>query len=149
MFSMDLETKSARVAPEPVEVDALQDISARKSLSASAVRLFLNLAERWKLSVEQRCRLLGDISKPTYHNWQNGKVGVLSRDQMERISLLLGVHKGLSLLFADDAAGLRWITSANVDVAFGGKSPLELALQGSVNDLYVLRRYVDAWRGVK
>jgi hypothetical protein len=146
MFSMDVETKTPRVLPDAV---ALNDASARKSLSASAVRLFLNLAERWSLSVEQRCRLLGDISKPTYHNWQNGKVGILSRDQMERISLLLGVHKGLTLLFADDGAGLRWFKSANADVAFGGKSPLERALQGSVNDLYVVRRYVDAWRGVK
>jgi hypothetical protein len=34
-------------------------------------------------------------------------------------------------------------------VPFGGKSPLERALSGSVNDLYVLRRYIDAWRGMK
>jgi Protein of unknown function (DUF2384) len=147
MLSMELETKSRRAAPEVA--DALNDASARKSLSASAVRLFLNLVERWKLNVDQRCRLLGDISKPTYHNWQNGKVGVLSRDQMERISLLLGLHKGMALLFADDAAGLRWFKSANTEVVFGGKSPLERALQGSINDLYAVRRYVDAWRGVK
>jgi Protein of unknown function (DUF2384) len=149
MLSMELETKSVRSAPAGLDLDALNDAAARKSLSASAVRLFLNLAERWRLSVDQRCRLLGDISKPTYHNWQNGKVGVLSRDQMERISLLLGLHKGMALLFADDAAGLRWFKSANSEVVFGGKSPLERALQGSVNDLYAVRRYVDAWRGVK
>jgi Protein of unknown function (DUF2384) len=149
MLNMELETKSRRAAPEIADVDALNDASARKSLSASAVRLFLNLAERWKLNVDQRCRLLGDISKPTYHNWQNGKVGVLSRDQMERISLLLGLHKGMALLFADDAAGQRWFKSANTEMVFGGKSPLERALQGSINDLYAVRRYVDAWRGVK
>jgi Protein of unknown function (DUF2384) len=149
MLSAEFEAKSAWPIPAPLDLDALNDAAARKSVSASAVRLFLKLAERWGLSVEERCRLLGDISKPTYHNWQNGKVGTLGRDQMERISLLLGLHKGLTLLFADDAAGLRWLKSANVDLAFGGKAPLARALQGSINDLYAVRRYVDSWRGVK
>jgi len=66
--------------------------------------------------------------RPTYHNWQRGKVGTLSRDQLERISLLLGIHKGLKLLFSDEAAGLRWFKSANRDLPFGGAAPLDRAL---------------------
>ena len=54
-------------------------------MSSAAVRLFLKLADHW-ISVDQRLALLGDISRPTYHNWQRGKVGTLSRDQLERIS---------------------------------------------------------------
>lgn len=149
MTAFALETKSAVPAPEVLSLEALGDARQRDKLSGPAVRLFMKLADGWQLNVEQRCRLLGDISKPTYHNWQKGKVGTLSRDQIERISLLLGIHKGLKLLFADEAAGLRWLRSANTDVPFGGKPPLERALAGSVNDLYVVRRYIDAWRGVK
>jgi hypothetical protein len=142
------------LAPEPNSLNALdpgslRDPGMRESLSGSAVRLFLKLADLWQLSVDQRRVLLGDISRQTYHNWQNGKVATLSRDQLERVSLLLGLHKGLKLLFVDDVAAQRWLKSANADVPFAGKTPLERALCGSVNDLFVVRRYVDAWRGVK
>jgi hypothetical protein len=118
-------------------------------LSAPAVRLFLALAEKWGLTVSERQTLLGGISRQTYHNWQRGKGTKLSRDQLERVSLLLGIHKGLKLVFADDAQGLRWLKSANRDFAFGGMSPLERALKGSIGDLHALRRYLDAWRGIK
>lgn len=148
MAALQLETKSA-LAPGALGLEALGNARYREKLSRSAVRLFMKLADVWQLNVDQRCRLLGDISKPTYHNWQNGKAGTLSRDQMERISLLLGMHKGLKLLFADEAAGMRWLKSVNTDIPFGGESPLERTLHGSINDLYVVRRYIDAWRGMK
>jgi hypothetical protein len=118
-------------------------------MSAIAVELFLKLSDDWRLPVDQRRALLGDISKPTYHNWQNGKVGTLTRDQLERISLVLGIHKGLKLLFADEGSATRWLTSPNRDLPFGGISPLERALRGSIDDLYAVRRYIDAWRGIK
>jgi hypothetical protein len=143
--AVPLDIKSSSV----LEPEALRNSGARDALSGPAVRLFLSLAEQWHLTVDQRLALLGDISRQTYHNWQNGKVGPLSRDQLERISLLLGIHKGLKLLFADDVAGLRWLKSANVDIPFAGKTPLERALSGSINDLFVVRRYIDGWRGVK
>ncbi len=118
-------------------------------MSPVAVKMFLKLSEMWRLAVDQRCALLGDISKPTYHNWQGGRIGVLTRDQLERISLVLGIHKGLRLLFADEASATRWFTSPNRDLPFGGQSPLERALRGSIDDLFAVRRYIDAWRGMK
>ena len=142
-----IEAVTAR--PDTLEPESLRDPKTREKISPSAVRLFLKLADQWQLSVDQRCALLGDISRQTYHNWQNGKVATLTRDQLERISLLLGTHKGLKLLFADEAAGMRWFKSANRDIPFGGKPPLDRALRGSVNDLYAVRRYIDAWRGMK
>jgi hypothetical protein len=129
--------------------DALRDPAVRERLSPGAVRMFMRLADMWKLAVDQRRALLGDISRPTYHNWKSGRIGTLSRDQLERISLVLGIHKGLKLLFADDASALRWLESPNRDLPFGGRSPLERALQGGIDDLYAVRRYIDAWRGMK
>lgn len=129
--------------------DALRDPKVRERMSPAAVKMFFKLSELWRLAVDQRRALLGDISRPTYHNWQGGKVGVLSRDQLERISLVLGIHKGLRLLFADEASATRWFTSPNRDLPFGGQSPLERALRGSIDDLFAVRRYIDAFRGIK
>jgi Antitoxin Xre/MbcA/ParS C-terminal toxin-binding domain/Antitoxin Xre-like helix-turn-helix domain len=136
-------------APGVLAPDALRDPQVRERMSPAAVRLFLRLSDLWRLAVDQRRALLGEISRPTYHNWQRGKIGTLTRDQLERISLVLGIHKGLKLLFADDASAIRWFTSPNRDLPFGGQSPLERALRGSIDDLYAVRRYIDAWRGMK
>src|ERR1700730_11509150 len=101
--TLDLPT----TAPGVLAPDALRDPKARGRMSAMAVALFLTRSEAWRLPVDQRRALLGDISKPTFHNWQNGRVGTLTRDQLERISLVLGIHKGLKLLFADEGSAPR------------------------------------------
>lgn len=132
-------------SPGVLDPEALHDPKMRETLSGSAVRLFFKLADLWGLAVDQRRVLLGGISRPTYHNWKNGKLGTLSRDQLERVSLILGIHKGLKLVFADDAAASHWLEAPNRDLPFGGASPLDRALKGSIDDLYALRRYLDAW----
>jgi hypothetical protein len=153
MSSFDEAPGAAEFAPTAgpgvLAPDALRDPEVRKRMSPAAVRLFLRLSELWRLAVDHRRALLGDISRPTYHNWQKGKIGTLTRDQLERISLVLGIHKGLKLLFADDASATRWLTSPNRDLPFGDQSPLDRALRGSIDDLYAVRRYIDAWRGMK
>jgi hypothetical protein len=139
----------AEAAPERVELDGLREPAERRRLSAPAIRLFFNVADLWGLTVDQRRAILGDVSKQTYHNWKAGKVGVLGRDQIERVSLVLGILKGLRLVFADDAAAVRWLKAENTDLPFGGRSPLDRMTAGGMNDLYEVRRYLDAWRGVK
>ena len=129
--------------------DALRDPKVRRCISPAAVRLFLRLSDLWRLALDQRRVLLGDISPRTFYNWGNGKVGTLSRDQLERVSLVLGIHKGLKVLFADDGSGTRWFTSPNRDLPFAGHSPLERMLLGSIDDLYAVRRYIDDWRAMK
>lgn len=135
--------------PGVLAPDALRDPKVRQRMSPAAVRSFFRLADLWRLAIDQRRALLGDISKPTYHNWQNGKTGTLTRDQLERISLVLGIYKGLKLLFSDEASASRWFTSPNRDLPFGGDTPLNRTLRGSIDDLYAVRRYLDAWRGMK
>src|SRR5882757_9758369 len=109
MTASELELPTA--APGVLAPDALRDPKVRQRMSPAAVRLFIGLADLWRLAVDQRRNLLGEISRPTYHNWQGGKVGTLTRDQLERISLVLGIHKALKLLFADEASASRWFTS--------------------------------------
>lgn len=136
-------------APAFANLDALREPDERRRLSGPAVRLFFRIAELWDLSIDRQRAMLGDVSKQTYYNWKAGKVGVLTRDQIERVSLVLGILKGLRLIFADEAAGVRWLKSENRDLPFGGRPPLDRMANGGINDLYEVRRYLDAWRGVK
>lgn len=123
------------------------DPAVRQRLSGPALRTFFNIAREWGLTVDEQRVLLGGVPPSTYHKWKGGAVGTLSYDQLERISLVLGIYKGLKLLFADAASGLRWLKARNTDRPFAGASPLDRMQQGSIDDLYAVRRYLDGWRG--
>ena len=134
--------------PNPaLHMTTLQDPETRKTYSPAAFKAFLRIAETWKLSVEERCILLGALPRATYYKWTKGQMGVLSRDVLERIGIVLGIHKGLQLFFADETARMRWFKAKNSDYAFRGASPLGRMLNGGVMDLYAVRQYIDALRG--
>ncbi len=135
-------THQAEAAPPD-----LGDASARAALSAPSFRAFRYAADYLGLTVGERCRLLGDLPAPTYYRWADKGAPVLARDILERISLVLGIVKGLRLLFTGDETGKRWLRATNDDMPFTGESPLARMLRGSIADLYEVRRYIDAWRG--
>lgn len=141
---MTLDLASAELAPSR---DRLRDRETRRRLSAPGFRTFLAVAERWGLSVPRQLVLLGGIAPSTYHAWKAKGAPELSYDLLERISLVLGIWKGLRLLFADERTALRWLEAPNADLPFAGQSPLETMLRGSIDDLYGVRRYLDGWRG--
>jgi Protein of unknown function (DUF2384) len=138
--------RASAAEPAPVALRDLSPSQARR-LGAAGLRTFLGIADEWQLPVASRRLLLGGIGESTYHKWKTGDVGTPSRDQLERLSLLLGIYKALRLLFSDDATGIRWLKAANVEHDFGGQSPLDRMLRGSIEDLYSVRRYLDGWRG--
>ena len=127
--------EEASDAGRPLTLAERQDPRIRRSLSAPVLRVFFNIAGQWTLTVDRQRVLLGGIAASTYHKWKAGNVGALTYDQIERISLVLGIYKGMKLLFADDAAGIRWLKAMNEEIAFGGRSPMERMFQGSIDDL--------------
>jgi hypothetical protein len=136
------------VPAEALAFSQRQDPAVRARLAGPGLRTFFNIAVEWGLTVDQQRAILGGVAPSTYHKWKADAVGTLSYDQLERISLTLGIYKGLKLLFADDASGPLWLKAPNTDLPFGGGSPLKRMLRGSIDDLYAVRRYLDGWRGV-
>jgi hypothetical protein len=141
------ETAALERSEEGIPFAQRHDPAFRERLSGPGLRTFFNIGREWGLAVEQQRILLGGVPPSTYHKWKGGAAGTLSYDQLERISLVLGIYKALKLLFADEAGGMRWLKAANTDLPFGGGSPLDRMLRGSIDDLYAVRRYLDGWRG--
>ena len=137
---------SGKIVTPPASLDSAED---RERLTGPGLRTFFNIADDWGLNTDQQRTLLGGISKSSLHNWKAGRASALSRDQIERVSLVLGIYKAMALLFADGDGGKRWLKAANTESVFGGASPLARMLHGGIEDLYVTRRYIDAWRGVR
>ncbi|MFT4925779.1 MAG: hypothetical protein ACI8WB_001874, partial [Phenylobacterium sp.] len=105
----------------------------------------------WSLSLAEQCNLLGGIPVRTFSSWKqkekNGQPIELSRDVIERFSLLLGIYKALNLV-APDGANHTFFTTVNTIPLFGGLSIKDYLLkQGSMLSLYTVRRYLDAQRG--
>jgi uncharacterized protein (DUF2384 family) len=110
------------------------------ALARTTVKLFI----AWKLTDAQACTLLGGLSSRTWARWKEGSPGRMDRDLRMRMAHLMGIHKGVRYLFKDVARGYEWIKTPNA--AFGGKSALDIMLQGELSDLAVMREWLDAER---
>ena len=111
-----------------------------------ALKAFFGITQRWHLSPDQECILLG-ASKATFYRWKKQKEGLLNRDTLERISYVLGIYKALRILLPTEEAANIWVHKSNTAPLFGGHSALDKLLVGRVIDLADVRRYLDAERG--
>lgn len=139
-----------RAAASPIPaLPERQDFSAesdRVRLSKVALKAYKRLVEHWELTGQQAAALL-DVSTSTWERLkQEGKDRSLSQDQLTRISAMVGIYKGLHLLFADDMAD-RWPKLDNKGPLFGRLSPIDSMLKGGIPQMLEVRRYVDAVRG--
>ncbi len=130
-----------KTSPEPRPLEAFDP----SRVDAVALKAFFNLAAEWGLGREEQVTLLGAPSQRTFYRWRAGKVAGLPRDTLERISVLVGIYKAINILLPVRERAAAWIKRPNK--AFGGASALDVMLQGQVDDLYQVRRYLDAWRG--
>lgn len=118
----------------------------RERLSGVALKAYRALAEQWGLSNVEAAALLG-VSGSTWDrikrtSWRQA----LTQDQLTRVSAMVGVFKGLSLLFADDMA-TRWPRLPNRGPLFERRTPIEAMIEGGIPRMIEVRRYVDAVRG--
>lgn len=125
--------------------------SRRYQLSGPGLRTFLNIADEWRLSEQERLRVLGFPARSTFHDWirkvrQRTDI-TLSADELIRISAVLGIYKALKIIFPRDEDAARWLRSSNTGPVFGGQAPLVLITSGTQDALMLVRRYLDAWRG--
>jgi len=137
---------AAEFAPIPIERQSFASEADRDRLSRVALKAYRRLAQQWRLSGQTAADLLG-VSLSTWERLKpEGQDRPLSQDQMTRISALVGIYKGLHLLFADDMAD-RWPSLENSGPLFARRSPIAAMVDGGIPLMLEVRRYVDAVRG--
>ena len=112
-----------------------------EAMARAAVALF----RHWGLKDAEAVTLLGGMSTRTYARWKDGEIARLTIDQKTRLSVLMGMHKALRMLFTEKSRAYEWVKKANQ--AFGGASALDIMLNGYITDLFRVRDYLDAARG--
>ncbi|MBO9470551.1 DUF2384 domain-containing protein [Endozoicomonas sp. G2_2] len=115
-------------------------------MSPGALRTWFGIAKHWALTDVQAARLLGTPAS-TYRRWKRRPDVTLDVGQIERLSLLLGIYKGLEMLLPRADAADAWVKRPNSNPIFGGATPLERMLAGHIEDLAIVRRHLDAERG--
>lgn len=136
---------SAVLTPAPTKVDLYSADTAR-----AGIQTFFNIAREWKLSPAEQMQLLA-VPRATYYQWRKHpeRIPALDRDKLTRLSYLLGIYKALQIIFPTTYDTALWIHAPNDAPLFNGRSALERMLAGQMNDLHVVRQYLDAVRGGK
>lgn len=128
------------------ELQTFSEEKDRDRLSPTALKAYRNLASDWQLANPEAAALLG-VSESTWDRIKAGKWNhALSQDQLTRVSAIVGVFKGLRLLFADGMAD-RWSKLPNKGPLFERRSPIEAMIEGGIPTMIDVRRYIDAVRG--
>lgn len=127
------------------------DTEARSRASGPGLRAFNAIAELYSIPPHDRITLLGEPSSSTYYEWmrkaRKDEPLTLPLDTLTRISGILGVHKALGVLFPIESEAMTWLKGPHRGEVFGGQAPLEVMIEGRLNGILTVRRYLGAWRG--
>ena len=117
-------------------------------VSGPGLRALAAVADLWALDEDRRRGVLGHPDPSTYRAWtrtaSTHRALALAPDVLTRVSAVLGIHRALGILFAEQADALCWLHGPHYAPMFGGRAPLELVTSGSLEDLLAVRRFLDA-----
>ena len=124
----------------------LSDPTIRKRLGHAAIEAFFKIVETWDINSDDAMRLLGGVSHGRYYGLKKTRKGILTQDELTRISFLIGIFKSLNILFAEKLAD-QWMSLANSNPMFHGAPPLALLIEGGLPAMLQVRRLLDSRRG--
>ena len=131
------------VAAQPEPRTDLRTREARERLARLVTQLFVH----WRLSTTEQAALLGlsPENRSTLSRYRKGEPLADSRDLIDRVGHLLGIHKSLRILFPGDRdLAYRWMTTPNRRFA---ARPVDIVIDRGFEGLLALRRYLDFERG--
>lgn len=105
------------------------------------------LLRTWRLSQTDAIPLLGlEESDSSYaEDLLSGRVALRGRDVKDRIAYLFRIRKTLSALFGDEEVENEWLREPHA--ALNGKTPMDRLLEGSMENLLLVKEYVEAAAG--
>src|SRR5208282_1089624 len=124
----------------------LASAATRARLSPPAISAFFAIVDKWQLRNEDAMALLGGASHGRYFELKKNRKGLLSQDELTRISLLIGIFKALNILFGQRLAN-QWTSRPNSNPMFNDAPPLQFLTRGGVPGMIGVRRLLDSRRG--
>ena len=111
-----------------------------------ALQALARIADSWKLTLREAAAL-ADMSESTWKRARKpGFAGSLTRDQLLRLSALIGLYKSLELYF-NEPISREWVKLPNQGPEFDGARPVDAMIAGGLPKILRVRGYMDALRG--
>lgn len=112
----------------------------------TVVKAMVRVAEAWSLTNAEAAALF-DVPTATWSRMKAGSFkGNLDQDKMMRASLLIGIFKGLRVLF-NGPLEKGWPKQPNTGPAFAGHAPVDRMIAGGIPAMMSVRGHIDALRG--
>jgi hypothetical protein len=126
---------------------ALQEFRKQSSdKTAVIVEAVARAAELWRLKNAEAAALF-DVPLATWNRMKAGQFrGTLDQDKTMRASLIVGIFKGLRLLF-NGPLEYGWPKLPNKGNPYLGQSPVDYMISGGIPAMLRVRMHVDALRG--
>ena len=120
----------------------LSDERNRRRLGNSAIKVFSRIMRKWNVPAEDARQLLALLPGTAISDLDSG---VLTQEQMLRISCVIGIYRNLHVYWEDKLAD-RWIRLSNLNELFrGGLTPLEYMVRGGLDAMRTVRNLLDSW----
>jgi uncharacterized protein (DUF2384 family) len=123
-------------------VDAVKTVSEHNRSRIS--KMLIMLFKHWNLSTKDQLGLLG-ISKNNrslLQRYRRGDPLTNDRDKLDRVAILLSIHKSLRLLFPHNRnLAYSWMTTPNR--AFNEGTPTKLIDEQGMMGLYIVQNYLN------
>ena len=105
------------------------------------------LLHTWRLGQTDAIPLLGleETDRSYADDLLSGRVELQGHDIKERIAYLFRIRKTLSALFRDEEIENEWLREPHD--ALDGQNPMTLLLEGSMENLLLVKEYVEAAAG--
>lgn len=115
-------------------------------INAVALKAYARVADAWSLNLKEAAAL-ADMSESTWKRAKKpGFTGELTKDQLLRLSAVIGIYKSLELYFSEPLARC-WFTRPNTGPLFSGARPVDTAIDDGLPQILAVRTYLDALRG--
>jgi len=111
------------------------------------VQFVRKLLDTWKLQPGDAAALLGfePSERTRVDNLLNGRIAFAGGDVKDRIACLLHIRSTLSALFRSQEVENEWLREPHA--MLDDQVPMHLLLEGSVENLLLVREYVDSVAG--
>lgn len=122
-------------------------VAARRSMSddhidaTAAIQVLDVIARAWKLNRTEATAL--GVQQTANGGNTTQRTGLrLSDDQMKRICVLYYIYVTLHQLYPQEESANQWVRSVNFNPVFGGRTPMDIMVEGGLPGMLTIRDYL-------
>tara|TARA_Y100000296_G_scaffold84880_1_gene119381 strand:- start:7939 stop:8319 length:381 start_codon:yes stop_codon:yes gene_type:complete len=109
-----------------------------------ALDTVFSIMNAWDVSEDDEAAILGQPDREALRAWKDDRGPQVGDETILRISYVFGIFKAINILLPDNRIADEWVKRPNKAQIFGGRSALDRMTDGDIEDLKVVRQYLDA-----